>query len=73
MKVSATATFCICLLLSVLALTLVSAAQDIGSVGVSILTWQQDRPALCSGCVYRTGQNLAETGITYAGPVMLRL
>ena len=65
MKVSATARFCICLLLSVVALTLLSAAQDLGGVGVSILTWQQDKPALCSGCVYRTGQNLAETGITY--------
>lgn len=52
----------------VVVLTTSVAAQDLGSTGVSVLTWQQDAKALslCSGCVYRTGTNLAESGITYS-------
>jgi len=37
-----------------------SAAQS----GVNVTTWHQDIPAICTGCVYRTGQNLNETKIT---------
>jgi hypothetical protein len=33
---------------------------------VNVTTAQQDTPAVCSGCVYRTGQNLAESKITYS-------
>ncbi|MGA8763209.1 MAG: hypothetical protein WB562_10125, partial [Candidatus Sulfotelmatobacter sp.] len=66
MRVPAAARFCICLFLSVLALTVLSTAQEIGGTGVSVLTWQQDKPSFCAGCVYRTGQNLAESSITYS-------
>lgn len=39
-----------------------SAAQS----GVNVTTWHQDIPAICTGCVYRTGQNLNETTLTYS-------
>ena len=41
------------------------AAQDPG-VTTDSVTWQQDSPLICTGCVYRTGQNLGEKTITYA-------
>src|ERR1700675_3884972 len=57
---------CLCLFAGFASLTPLCAAQDPGSTGVSILTWQQDKPPLCAGCVYRSGQNLAESAITYS-------
>ncbi len=39
------------------------AAQD-PATGVNVTTWQQDDPAFCSGCVYRTGENLKESTLT---------
>jgi hypothetical protein len=32
----------------------------------NVTTWHQDIPAICTGCVYRTGQNLSEGAITIA-------
>ena len=33
--------------------------------GLCVTTWQQDAPGeVCSGCAYRTGENLSETTIT---------
>jgi hypothetical protein len=39
-------------------------AQDT-STAVNVTIWQQDSPnaGICSGCVYRTGQNLKETAV----------
>jgi hypothetical protein len=31
---------------------------------VNVTTWHQDIPAICTGCVYRTGQNLSEGTVT---------
>jgi hypothetical protein len=50
------------LLVSLLALPVPLAAQDLGVTQRST-TWQQDSPTICAGCVYRTGQNLGETKI----------
>jgi hypothetical protein len=43
------------------------AAQDLTGTPVSVTTWQQDDPSVCTGtaCTERTGSNLAESGITY--------
>jgi hypothetical protein len=46
-------------------LTAPLAAQD-PSVTADSVTWQQDSPVICTGCVYRTGGNLGEKTITYA-------
>jgi hypothetical protein len=32
----------------------------------NVTTGHQDIPAICTGCVYRTGQNLQESTITYS-------
>jgi hypothetical protein len=44
-----------------------ASAQDPGSTGVSVTTWQADNPStlgdICTGCVYRTGENLSESKI----------
>jgi hypothetical protein len=33
---------------------------------VNVTTAHQDIPAVCTGCVYRTGQDLQESTITYS-------
>jgi hypothetical protein len=33
---------------------------------VNVTTAHQDTPAICTGCVYRTGQNLQENTLTYS-------
>jgi hypothetical protein len=50
---------------SLLALFLGSANQraDAQNLNVNVTTWHQDIPADCTGCVYRTGQNLQESAI----------
>jgi hypothetical protein len=61
------AAFCVIISFSAL-------AQDpIGGAGESVLTWQQDSKVAdeCSGCSYRTGENLNEGTITYAGQIAL--
>jgi hypothetical protein len=52
--------------LSALAFLLVGAPQQLESqtYTVNVTTAHQDIPAICSGCVYRTGQNLQEGMIT---------
>lgn len=40
--------------------------QELAAQSVSVTTAQQDTPVICSGCVYRTGQNLSEGTITYS-------
>jgi hypothetical protein len=65
----------ICCAFPLLVLTLAAAsarlasAQDIGGSGVSVKTWQQETPPIanCTGCAYRTGQNLKETALV--GPL----
>jgi len=37
-----------------------------GTGTICVLTWQQDTPSICTGCAYRTGQNLSESAITYS-------
>ena len=32
---------------------------------VNVTTWHADIPAICTGCTYRTGQNLQESTIKY--------
>src|ERR1700691_6319886 len=50
----------------VLAASIPLAAQAPGA-GVNVPTWQQDDPAVCTGgCVYRTGENLKESVLTYS-------
>jgi hypothetical protein len=39
--------------------------RELAAQTVNITTAQQDTPTICSGCVYRSGQNLSETAITY--------
>ncbi len=41
-----------------------TSAQAPGSP-VNVTTRQQDIPAICTGCVYRTGANLAENKLVY--------
>jgi hypothetical protein len=48
----------LCVLIAVVALASVSVAQDPGSTGVSVTTWQND--------THRTGRNLNEGTILYA-------
>jgi len=36
-----------------------------GQSGVNMTTWHQDIPEICTGCVYRTGQNLKESTTSY--------
>jgi hypothetical protein len=34
---------------------------------ICVLTWQQDTASeTCAGCVYRTGENLSESAVTYS-------
>jgi hypothetical protein len=53
-----------------LGLSLVFASQPSRGQGpggrVNVTTWHQDTPPICTGCAYRTGQNLAENKITYS-------
>jgi len=52
---------------SVLALMLAIAPQFAGQTfPVNVTTWHQDIPAICTGCIYRTGQNLQESTVTYS-------
>jgi hypothetical protein len=37
----------------------------VGQTAVNVTTWQQDDPALCTTCVFRTGLNLGEPHLTY--------
>jgi hypothetical protein len=37
--------------------------QESAAQTVNVTTAEQDTPLICSGCVYRTGQNLGESGI----------
>jgi hypothetical protein len=55
---------------SLLALFLGSANQraDAQNLNVNVTTWHQDIPADCTGCVYRTGQNLQESAIQNPTP-----
>jgi len=43
----------------------VSFSQAPGSA-INVTTWQQDTPAICTGCVYRTGANLTENKLLYS-------
>lgn len=49
-------------------LSCVASAQDIIGASASVLTWKQDINVgdECSGCSYRTGENLAEATVTYS-------
>jgi hypothetical protein len=63
--------FCASLAYAAIFLALLSctaSAQDIIGASASVLTWKQDINVLdeCSGCSYRTGENLAEATITYS-------
>ncbi len=46
-----------------------AAAMVLGQSGsaqqVNVTTWQQDTPAICTNCVYRTGANLTENKLVY--------
>jgi hypothetical protein len=57
----------ICVSLTVIEMPKMSIAQSsiCDSSATCVLTWQQDNPRICSGCAYRTGQNLTETKVTY--------
>ena len=55
-----------CASLAVLGMPKDSSAQSLCESGTTcVLTWQQDTPSICTGCAYRTGQNLTETKVTY--------
>lgn len=43
-----------------------AAPQKLMAQTTNVTTGHQDIPAICTGCVYRTGQNLQETTITYS-------
>jgi hypothetical protein len=47
-------------------LTIVSQHLASQTYTTNVTTWHQDIPAICTGCVYRTGQNLSESTITIA-------
>ena len=49
---------CLLIVMS-LAMAAPLASQDPG-VTLRSTTWQQDSPSICTGCVYRTGQNLGQ-------------
>jgi hypothetical protein len=57
----------ICPSLTMLGLPKMSIAQSsiCDATATCVLTWQQDNPPICSGCAYRTGQNLTESMVTY--------
>lgn len=48
-----------------LVLLLVAGHERLVAQTTNVTTAQQDTPAVCSGCVYRTGQNLTESEITH--------
>jgi hypothetical protein len=41
---------------------------DAQNPNVNVTTWHQDIPADCTGCVYRTGENLQESAIQNPTP-----
>jgi hypothetical protein len=51
-------------LCAVSVLLLGSASPNLAAQSVNVTTWHQDIPAICTGCVYRTGQNLQESALT---------
>jgi hypothetical protein len=53
----------LCVLVS---LTIVSQYSASQTYTTNVTTSHQDIPAICTGCVYRTGQNLSESTITIA-------